>query len=431
MKRILTNLKNWLIKLSLFKKILVVVLLIIAVWFGYSKLFVSKQNQTQYQTAIAEKGTLVVAITGSGSVTTANNSTVETKATGVVSKLYVKDGDQVKSGDKIADIDLDLAGQQNSAQALASYQQAKTNLDSAQANLYSLQSTMFTNWKKYLDLATNSTYQNSDGSPNNTNRALAEFHVSQDDWLAAEAKYKNQQAVINQAQTAVNSSWLNYRQNSPTIYAPISGTVTGLSLGVGSIISATTNSSNTQVNTKIASITTNAPPIITVNLTEIDIPQVKIGNKATLTLDAFPGKTYTGKVVSIDTSGTVNSGVTSYPTYIQLDTNNQSILPNMSVSASIITNIKRNVLIVPSSSIQTLNDETYVRVLKNNQMIQKVVTTGLASDSQIEITSGLNEGETVVTSITQTQSKTTTSPFSSGFGGGIRTTGGSNVIRSR
>ncbi len=412
------------------KKLFIALIILFIGWFGYTKFFASKTAGAQYQTAKTEKGTLVVSVTGSGEVSTANSGIISTLATGVVSKLYAKDGDEVKTGDKIAEIELDLKGQQNVAQALSSYQTAKNNLDSAKANLYSTQSTMFANWKTFMDLAQNSTYQNSDGSPNNANRSAPQFHIVQDDWLAGEAKYKNQQNVVNQAQTAMNAAWLSYQQTSPVIYAPISGIISGLSLQVGSVIVESTNTSNSaQSATKIANIKTKALPMVTINLTEIDVPKVALGNKATITFDALPDKTFTGKVVSIDTAGTTTSSVTTYPTVIKLDTDSNEILSNMDASANIITETKDNALIVPASSVKKQNGESYVQVMKSGMPQQVSVETGLASDTQVEIVSGLSEGDTVVTGTTQSANGNqrggqSASPFG-GFGGGMfRMTGG-------
>jgi macrolide-specific efflux system membrane fusion protein len=425
----IARIPQWYKDLPLLLKVILILLVIGAGWLGYSRLSTQKSSQPQYQTAVAEKGTLIVSVTGSGQVSTANSASVTTQASGVVSEVYVQDGDEVQSGDVIAKIDPDMVGKQNEAQALASYQSAKNSLESAKATMYSLQSAMLGEWKDHYELATNSTYQNSDGTPNNDNRTLADFHISQDDWLASEAKYKNQQNVVAQAQTSLNSAWLSYQQSSSSIYAPISGTVSGLSLQVGSVISGSTSSNNTTTSSiKIASIKTKAPPTVTINLTEIDVPKIKVGNKATITFDALTDKTFTGKVISIDTTGTVSSGVTTYPTVIRLDIDPGTILGNMATSANIITQTKHDVLLVPTSSIQTQNEATMIRVLKNNVLQEMPVEIGLASDSQTEIVSGILEGDTVVTSVTTATSGTASqgqSIFSS-FG---RTGGGNNIMR--
>lgn len=393
-----------------------------------------KTAATTYQTAKAEKGTLIVTVTGSGTVSSVNNTQISTQATGVVAKRYVKDGDRVKTGDKIMEIELDLEGKQTAAQAWSNYQSAKNNVESAQANMYSLQSTMFSNWDAFMKIAQNGTYQYEDGSPNNINRSLPEFHIANDNWLAAEAKYKLQQQVVNQAQTALNAAWLSYQKASSTVYAPITGTISGLALQEGSVITSNASTQNSNVsNTKIANVKTDATPVVSINLTEIDVPKIKIGNKATITLDSYPDKTFTGKVVSIDTVGSVSSGVTTYPTVIKLDTDTTTILPNMSVSATIITAVKQNVLQVPTSSILGEAGAFYVRVMKNGKMEEKTVETGVASDTQTEITSGISEGEMVVTSVntttTTTKSGTTTSPFSMFGGGAGRSTGAVRISR--
>lgn len=416
--------KEWFIKKSLWIRILIVIVLVVAIGGLSYQLFGKKKTTAQYQTGTVEKGMLVVAVTGSGTVSSANNTNITTQATGVVSKLYVKDGDRVKSGDKIMEIDLDLDGKQTESQALSSYQSAKNNYDSAQANMYSTQATMFTNWDNFMKIAQNGTYQYEDGSPNNINRSLPEFHIANDNWLAAEAKYKLQQNIVYQSQTSLNSAWSAYQKASSTVYAPISGTVSGLALQIGSVINSNASSQTSNVsNTKIANVKTDATPIVSISLTEIDVPKITIGDKATVTLDAYPEKTFTGKVVSIDTVGSVSSGVTTYPTVIKLDTDTTTILPNMAVSANIITARKNDVLMVPTSSVQQNTDGSYyVQVMKDNKVTQIVVETGLSSDTQTEIISGLSEGDTIVTATIKAATTTsTTSPFSS-FGG-VRTGG--------
>ena len=409
--------KEWFMKKSVWLKVLMVLVFLGAVGIIIYSLSGTKKTSTTYQTGVVEKGMIVVAITGSGTVSSANNTNITTQATGVVSKLYVKDGDRVKSGDKIMEIDLDLDGKQTESQALSSYQSAKNNVDSAQANMYSMQSTMFTNWDAFMNIAQNGTYQYEDGSPNNINRSLPEFHIANDNWLAAEAKYKIQQNVVYQSQTALSAAWSSYQRASSTVYAPISGTVSGLALQLGSVISSNASSQNSNLsNTKIANVKTDATPIVSISLTEIDVPKVTIGDKATITLDAYPDKTFTGKVVSIDTVGSITSGVSTYPTVIKLDTDTTTILPNMAVSASVITARKNDVLMVPTSSVQQSTDGTnYVQVMKNGKVIDVIVEVGLSSDTQTEIISGLSEGDTVVTATIQsgtTGTTSTTSPFS-------------------
>ncbi|MCX6816852.1 MAG: HlyD family efflux transporter periplasmic adaptor subunit [Candidatus Beckwithbacteria bacterium] len=420
MKPIKTLFANFILWVKKHKKISAVGLIIIIVLVIILSRTLSNKPKVQYQTASVEKNTLVVSVAASGQVSTNNSASVTTQTSGVVSQIYVQNGQTVKSGDPIAQVDLDMDGKQRAAQALASYQSAKNSLESAKYTLYSVQSDMLGKWDTFKELAESDTYKDTTSG----NRNLPEFYIPQDDWLAAEAKYKNQQNVIAQAQTSVNSAWAAYQQSSPTIYAPISGVISGLSLQVGSVLTAQTSSTGSSTSQRIANIKTQAAPAVTVNLTQIDVPNVQPGNLATITLDAFPGKTYTGKVVSIDTTGIVSSGVTSYPAVIKLDLGADEIFPNMTGQANIITQTKNDILLIPSAAVHSQNGQTYVQIMKNNQVSQVAVVTGLSSSTQTEITSGLSEGDTVVistTNSTTSRTQTTTSPFSlggnRGFGG--------------
>ena len=422
--------KNWFFTRSLFVKIIIGVAVLGLVCFAISK-FRGTAVKTTYQTDTAATGTLIVTVTSSGNVSGANSAVVTTQTSGVVSKIYVKNGDTVKSGDAIADVDLDMDGQQRAEQALASYQGAKNQLSSAQAGMYSLQSSMFAKWLTYTNIAENSTYQNPDGSPNTSNRTLTQFTTVQDDWLAAETQYANQQNVVAAAQTSVSSAWANYQQASPTIYAPISGTISGLSLQIGSVLTAQTSSTGTSTSQRIANIKTAATPVAVVNLNEVDVPKVKVGDKATLTMNAFPNQTFTGKIVSIDTTGSVSSGVTMYPAYIVYDSAVDGIYPNMAVDASIITNVKDNVVLVPSAAVQTSSStgQSTIRIMKNGVVSTVNVTVGASNDTQTEIDSGVSDGDTVVTGSTTTGTSTATSTTSlfSTLGGGRA--GGGAAIR--
>lgn len=384
----------------------------------------SSRETIQYQTTKVERGTIVSAVSASGQVQSANMVVVTTGASGVVRTVYVTDGEIVKSSQKIAEVTLDSAGQLKKAQAWSSYLSAKTTLDATKATAFSLQSDMFTKWKTYMDLAQSSTYQNADGSPKADTRALPQFYSPYDDWLAAEAKYKNQQAVIIQAQAAVSSAWRSYQATSPTITAPMGGTATSLTIVPGMVLGSTTNQ-------RIAVIELEGLPLASFNLAEIDVAKVSPRQKATLTLDALPGKTFTGIVVSVDRIGTVTNSVTNYPVLIRFDSKVNEILPNMSVNASIISESREDVLLVPSGAIHSQDGQDFVRILVNDKEQEVPVEIGLTSDTQTEILSGLKEDDEVVTGTprSSTSPQRGQSPFTGGFGGGAFRPGGFGGVR--
>jgi len=156
--------------------------------------------------------------------------------------------------------------------------------------------------------------------------------------------------------------------------------------------------------------------IAEISLNEVDAAKVKIGQKTTLTFDALPDLTISGKVLEVDTIGTVSQGVVSYGVQIVLDTDEEQIKPGMSVTADIITDSKQDVLIVPNSAVKSQGNSYYVELAEvpeemRQQLLANVsgailpqppkmqaVETGLLNDLSTEIVSGLKEGDIVVTS---------------------------------
>jgi RND family efflux transporter MFP subunit len=408
--------KNWFIKSSWIVRIITILVVIGMGWLVYSTFFKPKAAQTQYQTAKVQRGPLVATVSASGQVSSANNTPVVTQVTGTITKIFVKNGDQVKSGSPIATIQLDQTSMQKYIQQLSTYQSAKNSLVSAQATKSSLKNDMIIAQQNFIKNALDKGKDHD--SP--TYQELSSLKS------AAEAKYNNQDNVITQVQTSLTNAAMSLQQVSPTINAPISGTITGLAYQEGSVIPAqaiSSTSSNQVTSQNIATITTSAFPIVSVSLSEIDVPKIQVGYKATVIFDAFPDKTFTGKVFSINTTGSVSSGVTSYPTTITIDTENTNIYSNMSATANIITDSKDNVLFVPSSAVQNQNGETVVRELKNGQIQYIPVTTGISSDTSTEIVSGVNEGDEVVTAVVTASTGSTgtsSSPFGirTGFGSG-------------
>lgn len=395
------------------KNILIVGGILVISFFGYKYYFSASSATTTYQTAKAERGTLVVSLDSSGQVAATNSRTVTTTASGVVKKVYVKEGQQVKTGTPILSIDLDLNGSQKLQSAYASYQSAQNNLKTTKDKLLSLQSDLV-NAKNIFD---NQYSQMSPDDPSYIQKHNA--------YLLSQENYDNLQNSIKQSQSSLESARLSYQMASSTVYAPITGTVSAISLFPGMILNPTSDSANsTNASNKIAIVKTGATPAVTVNLTEIDVPKVKVGNKATVTFDALPDKTFSGKIIAIDTAGSISSGVANYPVTIQLDSGTEEILSNMSANVSIITDFKDNVVYVPVSAVKNQDGQSSVSIMENGTPKSINVTIGIQSVSHVEIVSGISEGEEVVTATvtggSNTTTRSTTSPFSGLGGSGVR-----------
>lgn len=218
------------------------------------------------------------------------------------------------------------------------------------------------------------------------------------------------------------------------IRAPFSGILAELSVRKGDSVSSGAAVATVITTQKIAEI----------SLNEVDIARVAIGQKATLTFDALPGSTAVGTVTQIDTIGVASQGVVTYTVQISFDGAGGVVKPGMSVSAAIITDVRQDVLTIPSSAIKTQGDGSYVEVLDEyiasapemafTQGVvselppaQRPISVGLTGDSDVEVTNGLSEGEIVVIrTVTSKSGSTATSPSS-----GLRIPGitGGSAIR--
>ncbi len=159
--------------------------------------------------------------------------------------------------------------------------------------------------------------------------------------------------------------------------------------------------------------------IAEIALNEVDAARVKIGQKATLTFDAVDNLSITGEVAEIDTLGTVSQGVVSYNVKIAFDVQDERIKPSMSVSVDIITESKRDVLLVPTSAVKSSASGSYVETLVNNQPQRKTVTTGSSNDTMIEIIDGLQENERIITQTISASSSSTQSNSNQNVMGGM------------
>ncbi len=173
--------------------------------------------------------------------------------------------------------------------------------------------------------------------------------------------------------------------------------------------------------------------IADVTLNEVDVSKVMLGQQVTLTFDALPDLTMTGKVISIDTIGTVSQGVVSYDVKIAFDIANQEIKPSMSVSAAIITQANSDALEVPTSAVKIQGTQSYVQTVQLPATLisagtatvastvltaapqNQIVTTGIQSDTMTEITSGLKVGDIIVVRTITGAAATTTSSAAGGL----------------
>ena len=346
-----------------------------------------------------QKEDLVDTIQVSGTYQTASQTHVVSPANGIIKKLSVKNGDTVKKGDPLFHVESTATEEQQKA-ANAAYLAASSTLKASQAELYSLQSMMYDKWKIYTDIATNSTFENDDGSPDTENRVLTEFTTVQNDWLAAEANLKNQQAVIGKNHASLASAKQQYDQTqSVTVKAPVDGTIVNLLSTVGDEVHATnplTINGATVVATPAKAVLTVANltnPYLSTDINEEYAARVTDGQPAKIIFDAMKNQTVKGAVANTATIGVQAQGIVTYPTRIELAKTPKHIKPGMTALITIETLRKNNVLAVPNSALIIKDDTLYVQTTTKRLL---PVQIGIQGASKTEILDGISPGTKII-----------------------------------
>lgn len=153
-----------------------------------------------------------------------------------------------------------------------------------------------------------------------------------------------------------------------------------------------------------------------VNLDESDVSRVQVGITVFVSVDAFPGRQWNGQVTEIASSANVQSGVVLYPVTIQLDPTDLSLRSGMTVNVTFPIEQSSDTLIVPLRSVETEGGRTFVTRVTTSGSERVAVTLGLVTDTQVEILSGLDEGDIVMVFASPAQDTALMS--SSAFGGG-------------
>jgi HlyD family secretion protein len=380
--------------------IIIAIIIIGGSYYWYKKTHPAN-TQVQYVTAAAEKGTLTTSISGSGNAIVDQQANIDPTITGTVANLAVAIGDQVKKGQFLFNIVNDSLGV-SVAKATSSLLQSKNSIESAKVDKKSAQADYDSAKKKNDTTPDTYTHKELDVLKEKIDTADDGITEAEKSYAATLADYNNQ--LSNAAKRKVT--------------APVGGTVNAVNIKNGDDLSKLTSGSSRQVPMIIGDLTTIKAQI---QINEVDVPNVQIGQKAMMTFNSVAGLTASGKVEKIDSLGTITQGVVIYNATIGFDTLDPRIKPGMSVSASIITGLKQDVIIVPNSAVKTQGTNNYVDVLNSGTAPQQVtVQVGAVNNTETEILSGINVGDKVVTRTINPNTTTTTGTQaqSGGFGGG-------------
>ncbi len=231
-----------------------------------------------------------------------------------------------------------------------------------------------------------------------------------DDLLADpdEREIEEAQLQIDQAQVSLDQALL--RLGQATLTAPVGATVTALNVDVGEMTSAG----------QAAVVLSGLEQLeVVVNLDETDVAQVAVGQACSIKVDAFPDAEFCGEVIHIAPVASTESGVVLYPVTVRLDPTDLPVRAGMTADVEIIITERENVLIVPLRAVHTENGSASVDLMGANQQVERVpVELGMVTETEVEIISGLSEGDVVVVVASAAQEgRAGFMPFGGGNGG--------------
>ena len=331
-----------------------------------------------------EPRTIRSSVLASGRLVHEEQVKLSTEEIGKVTAIYVAEGDAVKKGQLLLQIDdqrYRAAVEQN--EAAARVQQIAIERQELQAQNLRRQ------WERQRDL-----HERKLIDDNTFDTATNNLKIAQVDLESSRESLRQVQAQLEQAQDHLSKT---------RAYSPIDGIVTSLDIKVGeTAISSSTNIPGSSLMT----IANPASILTEVNVDEADIANIEVGQAARVYAIAYPDQPVDGTVSSIAVTAKVAEGQQgrSFAVKIRLgDPGEITLRPGMSCRAEIFSATKKDVLAAPIQSIRVDEDlaanEThrYVFVVQNGAAHRAEVTVGLSDDTYQEIKSGVKQGDQVVT----------------------------------
>lgn len=308
---------------------LIALVTVALLYFGYQYIFTQNEDDNgQYNTEAVERTDISSSISATGALVATSTVEVGTQVSGTLLTVDADYNENVIAGQIIARIDPSTYE--------ARVEQAKASLASAQASLLEANANALNAELDYIRKKTLAEKQ----LVSITDRDLAKSLLDQtrSRVLSAKAQIQLQQANLNSAQLDLAKT---------IIRSPVKGTVLARNVEPGQTVAA---SLQTPVLFTIAGDLSEMEIVLAID--EADIGQVREGQKATFTVDAFSEKNYSGTVKQIRLDATNVSNVVTYPVVLAVKNSDQELLPGMTATAQIITSQKMQVLTLPSAALR-------------------------------------------------------------------------------
>lgn len=391
----------------------VIVAIAILAWLLSGK---KKDTTINFTTEAVVPTNIENSVTATGTIEAVKTVTVGTQVSGIINKLFVDYNSVVKKGQVIAELDKqNLQSQLNSA---------KAQLSQAQANLLSAQS----------DLA----YQKANYQRNKTlyNKGLIsanDYEQSRLSWQTANATVAERRDAVAAAKEEVSRAQTNL--SYAVITSPIDGVVISKSVEEGQTVAASYSTP------ELFTIAKDLKDMrVIANVDEADIGGVKVGQRVTFTVDAYPNDTFEGAVTQVRQEATTTNNVVTYEVVISAPNQDLKLKPGLTANVNIYTEEIKNVLSVPSKALRytpeketvggrkiqdVTNAKNKVWTLEGNTLVAHKVTVGSTDGVHTQILGGIKNGAKVITGIATPEADDsddandgTQSPFAPGPRGG-------------
>ena len=349
-----------------------------------------KDEQVSFVTEEVAPANIQNSITATGSVEPVDTVAVGTQVSGIIDKIYVDFNSTVKKGQVLAVLDTkNLTSTLNSA---------KANLQSAQANLQSANAALG--------------YQRA-----NYNRYKALYQkglISANDFESARLSYRQaeeQVAMIKESVVAAQESVRTAQTNLgyATIVSPIDGTIINKYVAEGQTVAASFSTP------ELFGVARDLKKMqVLADVDEADIGDVRPGESATFTVDAYPDDTFQGTVQQVRLGGSTSNNVVTYKVVISTSNANLKLKPGMTANVTIYTQQKSGVLSVPTKALRFTpaketvgkmkikdisNAKNKVWTIEGNNIVAHQVNIGMSDGTHTQIVSGVKQGQKVITGV--------------------------------
>ncbi|HEX4601987.1 MAG TPA: efflux RND transporter periplasmic adaptor subunit [Gemmatimonadales bacterium] len=348
---------------------------------------------------------LVAAVTSSGKIQPKKKVDISADITGRITKIAVREGDFVKEGQFLLQIDPTIY-QANLQQATATMASAQAAAVQAQANRDQAERAL----RRTKELRT----QNANlVPPEQLEQAQTAFDIAAANLTAA-------QHQVDQARAGVQSARDNLRKT--TLVAPMSGRVTRLAVEEGEVAVPSTFSKDIGLLMTVSDLSVIQAKV---KVDETDVVRVHLGDSVEVSIDAFPDTTFTGRVTKVSDSSVrdatqtatgQNDRAVDYEVEVTLTKPPTDTRPDLSATARIVTDTRKGALAIPIIALTQRENKpvsTEVRrvdttaakkkkeaegvfVVKDGVATFRAVKVGIAGDEYFEVVDGLKEGETIV-----------------------------------